>query len=153
MGGMPRRRKTWREKFEARKEPEIVDDPRGRGKMLIPTPRLIDSLIRKVPRGRLVTVDRIRERLAEDFHVDLTCPLATGWFIRIVAEAAEEERKTGATDITPYWRVIRRDGSLIEKFPGGGRRQASLLRGEGHTIQRARNTLRVKDYERSLITL
>ena len=146
---MPRRRKTWREKFETRKKPEVVDDPRGRGKMLIPTPRLIDSLIRSVPRGKLVTVDQIREKLARDFRADLTCPLATGWFIRIVAEAAEEE---GSKDMTPYWRVIRRDGSLIEKFPGGAKRQASHLKIEGHAITRVKRSLKVSDYEKHLVT-
>jgi hypothetical protein len=28
---------TWREKLEKDQEPKVVDDPRGRGKMLIPS--------------------------------------------------------------------------------------------------------------------
>lgn len=33
-------RKTWREKLEVDQEPKVVDDPRGRGRMLVP--RLLD---------------------------------------------------------------------------------------------------------------
>lgn len=141
------------EKFESRKEPEVVEDPRGRGRMLIPTPRLIDSLIRRVPRGRLVSVEQIRERLAKDFDADLTCPMTTGIFIRIVAEAAEERRRAGEREITPYWRVVKRGGRLLEKLPGGAEKQAQLLRNEGHIITRIKGALWIKDYEEKLVSL
>lgn len=148
------RRKTWREKFETVKEPKLVDDPKGRGKMLIPTPMLVASLVSKVPKGKLITVEQIRRKLAKEFDADLTCPLATGWMIKIVAEAAEEERRVlKKKRITPYWRVIRDDGKLVEKFPGGARRQARLLREEGHRIIKVRNSLKVDDYERFLLKI
>jgi len=151
---MPYRRKSWREKFEAKKKPEIVDDPRGRGKMLIPTPRLVDSLIRKIPRGRLVTTRILREKLARDFGVDLACPLATGWFIKIVAECAEEELRSGKAleEVTPYWRVLRPDGSLNEKFPGGVELQAERLRSEGFSIVRKGRKFKVENYREYLWT-
>ena len=153
---MPRRRKTWREKMEAVKEPKIVDDPKGRGKMLVPTPRLVEALIRKVPRGRVITTDQLRERLARDFGADLTCPLATGWFIRIVAEAAEEElREEGKTieEVAPYWRVVRPGGRLIDKFPGGAERQAERLRMEGVAVGVRRGRYVVEDLEKYLYEL
>jgi len=36
--------------------------------------------------------------------------------------------------IAPYWRVIKSDGSLNPKFPGGVQAQALHLKEEGHDI-------------------
>ena len=55
--------------------------------------------------------------------------------LTVVAEAAEEDRQAGKKRITPYWRTIKDDGKLNEKFPGGVRAQAAKLRQEGFTIQ------------------
>jgi hypothetical protein len=43
----------------------------GKGTMLIPTPKLVDALIRKVPKGKLVTVGELRRKMAADFEVDV----------------------------------------------------------------------------------
>ena len=145
-------RKTWREKLEKEQEPKVVDDPRGRGRMLIPKPLDVDALIRQIQRGKLATVPQIRERLAKDFRADFTCPMTTGIFLRIAAETAEEDFSKGKRPITPYWRVIKVDGSLNEKFPGGTEAQAVHLREEGHAIQpgEGKKLPRVKYFEKSL---
>ncbi len=49
----------------------------------------------------------------------MTCPLTTGIFLRIAAEAAGEDDGSGKTRITPYWRVVKDDDSLNPEFPGG----------------------------------
>jgi len=123
--------------------------------MLIPNPLDVDALVRQVQTGRLATVDQIRERLARDFGADLTCPLTTGIFLRIAAEAAEEDASRGERDITPYWRVINGDGSLNEKLPGGVEAQAHRLRDEGHGIEpgKGERPPRVTDFAGSLQTL
>ena len=152
-------RKSWKEKLE--KEPRIVDIPEkmekrfGKGKMLIPSPLDIQKLIRKVEKGKLVTQAQIREKLAEQFGVKVTCPITTGIFIRIIAEAAEEELREGKTDVTPYWRVIGQDGSLNEKFPGGAKAQAERLRKEGHVIEpsKGKEPPKVNDFEGHLCKL
>ncbi|MBA7648855.1 hypothetical protein ES703_56645 [subsurface metagenome] len=146
---MSKARKTAREKLEVGREPEVVDDPRGRGRMLIPRPLDIDGLIRRIPRGKLATMEQIRERLAADFHADFTCPLTAGIFIRIAAEAAEEDLSRGETQITPYWRVIKADGRLNQKLPGGTEAQAARLREEVHSIQpgKGEKAPRVEDFE------
>lgn len=151
-------RKSWREKLERAQEPRIVDIPPkmvkrfGAGKMLIPRPLDVDALIRKVKRGKLVTQDEIRKRLAKDFKVDVTCPIPTGIFVRIAAEAAEEDRRAGRKRITPYWRVLKADGSLNEKFPGGARAQAARLKEEGHEILPGRGAKppKVESFEKFL---
>ena len=45
---MAKTRKPWREKLEIEQEPKVVDDTRGRGEKLIPTPLDVDALIHKV---------------------------------------------------------------------------------------------------------
>jgi len=143
-------RKTWREKLEREQEPEVVDTPKGR--MLIPKPLDVDALIRKIPKGKLATVSQIRDRLAKDFHADYACPMTTGIFMRIAAETAEEDLRKGVKQITPYWRVIKDDGSLNEKFPGGTEAQATHLQEEGHVIQlgKGKKPPQVKNFEKSL---
>jgi len=145
------RRKSWREKLEKEGEPRIVDDPKGRGKMLIPTPLMVDELVRKIPPGKLVTVSQLRDKLARDFGADFTCPLVTGIFLKIVAETAEEDLGRGKKDISPYWRVVKDDGSLNPKFPGEGKIQAQYLRKEGHEVLLIRNKYRVMDYKSRLV--
>ncbi len=157
---MAKTRTTWREKLEKEQEPKIVvASPNskmakrfGSGKMLIPRPLDVDALIRTVEKGKLVTQAQLRERLARDFKVDFTCPITTGIFVRIAAEAAEEDFTAGKQEITPYWRVIKTDGSLNQKFPGGAQAQAARLRDEGHHIQPAQGKKppRVIDFQKSL---
>jgi len=160
---MPKTRKTWRQKLEE-EHPEhgkVVDIPPkmqnrfGTGKMLIPKPLDIDALINKIPKGNLTTVAQIREQLARDAHARCSCPMTTGIFLRIVAEVAEEDWRNGKKDITPYWRVIKADGSLNEKLPGGVEAQAARLKEEGHLIEpnKGRKPPRVKNFEKSLQNL
>jgi alkylated DNA nucleotide flippase Atl1 len=140
-------------------KPRVVDVPPkmqkawGPGRMLIATPRLLDKLVRKVPEGKLTTVSQIMERLAHDHFCDSTCPMTTGIFLRIVAEAAEEDAAAGQKSITPYWRVLKSDGSLNAKYPGGVARQAGYLKSEGHEIDTSRKAPRVKEYEEKVFRL
>ena len=143
------RRKTWREKLDNPNLPKVVPIPAkmrktcGTGTMLVPSPRDVDAFIRTVPKGHLVTVKRIREVLAGKYAADVTCPLTTGIFVWISAEAAEEAAREGKSRITPYWRVVKDDGSLNPKFPGGVEAQAERLRDEGHRIDTSRRIPRV----------
>ena len=102
--------------------------------MLVPSPREVEAFIRTVRKGSITTVSEIREFLAGKHSADVTCPLTTGIFVRITAEAAEEDANAGRAKITPYWRVLKDDGSLNPKLPGGVDRQAEKLRAEGHRI-------------------
>jgi hypothetical protein len=133
-------RKSWREKLENPKLPKVVAIPPrmqkrfGTGTILVPHPREVDDFIRTVRKGSVTTTSRIREFLAGEHLADTTCPLTTGIFVRIAAEAAEEDARDGKSRITPYWRVLKDDGSLNPKFPGGVAQQARRLRAEGHRV-------------------
>jgi hypothetical protein len=149
---------SWREKLEKEQQPKLVDIPPrmerfGKGKMLIPTPMLVDELVRRIPKGKLVTVSELRRKLAADFGADVTCPLTTGIFVRIAAEAAEEDRANGRRRITPYWRVVKDDGSLNPKFPGGEKQQSQCLQDDGLSVVQNGKRVVVRDFEQRLATL
>ncbi len=154
-------RKSWQEKLHNQDHSKVVEIPPrmakrlGTGTMLIPKPLDVDALIRKTRKGMLITVSEIRSRLARDNGVDTTCPLTTGIFVRIVAEAAEEELRNGKKQVTPYWRVVRDDGRLNEKFPGGVKAQARRLKEEGHSVSPGKGNRppRLQDFEKSLARL
>ena len=151
-------RTRWREKLEKPQQPKVVQIPPkmsrfGAGTMLIPTPMLVDQLIRQVPKGKLITSGEMRRKLASDFAANVTCPLTTGIFLRIAAEAAEEDRANGKRRLTPYWRVIKDDGALNPKYPGGVDSQARNLRAEGFTVTRnGRKPPAVDEFQRRLYT-
>jgi hypothetical protein len=149
----------WRQKLERQQKPKIVEIPArmqarfGKGRMVIPRPLDVDSLIRLVPKGRLVTVLQLREELARRSRVDVACPLCTGIFLRIAAEVADEERRAGKKTVTPYWRVVTGEGRLNPKFPGGTNAQKRMLASEGHVIRRITGTKppAVVDFGRALV--
>ena len=149
----------WREKLERQQQPKIVDIPPrmqvrlGKGRMVIPRPLDVDALIRRVRKGQLVTVLQLREELAKQSKVDVACPLCTGIFVRIAAEAANEERLAGKKKVTPFWRVITGEGRLNPKFPGGTNAQKSALISEGHKFSRAagKKPPAVANFEEALV--
>ncbi len=148
----------WQEKLQRPQEPKLVPVPPkmarfGKGKMLIPTPKLVDDIVRRVTKGKLVTVGEIRTKLARDHGADVACPLTTGIFVRIVAEAANEASQQGAKRVTPYWRIVRDNGELNPRFPGGVELQSRQLRDEGFAIVRNGKTSMVKDFASQLISL
>lgn len=152
-------KKSWRDKLEKPAESKIVEIPErmrkqwGPGTMVIGTAMLVDSLVRKVPSGKLVTVSQIMDRLAQDSGADSACPMTTGIFLRIVAETAEEDRAAGRKDISPYWRVVKTRGALNPKYPGGMQAHAAKLEAEGHEVEKIRKTWKVVDYEKRLAKL
>jgi alkylated DNA nucleotide flippase Atl1 len=133
-------RKSSREKLEGVQEARVVPIPprmqkqHGKGTMLIPKPLDVDAVIRKVPRGKVVTLTQLREKLARSAGANITCPMVAGMFVRIVAEVAAEDIRAGKSRVAPYWRVVRDDGRLLETLPGGPVEQARHLEAEGHKI-------------------
>jgi alkylated DNA nucleotide flippase Atl1 len=121
--------------------------------VVIPAPREVDEIMRSVPKGRLITINQIRERLAKRHGASIGCPITTGIFASIAARAAEEANTSGEKDITPYWRTLKVGGTLNEKYPGGVAAQAKRLREEGHTIEPSKDgkPKRVKNFERALV--
>jgi len=69
---MAKLRKTWREKLEDSKDlPRVVEITAkmstrwGTGTVCIPAPIEVDEIMKKVPRGKLITINQIREVVAK----------------------------------------------------------------------------------------
>jgi len=138
-------KKTWREKLAESKDlPET---------MVIPSALEVDQVMRRVPKGRLVTISEIRASLARKHGTDIACPMTTGIFAWIAAHAAEEARAAGDRNVTPYWRTLKTGGELNPKYPGGIPALRKLLASEGHKVVREGKKHLVRDYERRLAKL
>ncbi len=119
--------KTWIEKRDSKQEPhvEVLEkafaDIQPGEKMLVPTPEIVDAYVREIPKGIETTMTQMRKDLAAEFNADNTCPLTSGIFIRIVAEAAYEEYQQGKpiSKITPFWRVINEKSPAAKKLTFG----------------------------------
>jgi hypothetical protein len=121
------KRKTWQEKLNIERKPVIEKADKDFGGiktgqiMLIPTPQLVDAYIRQIPPGKKADLATIRKDLAAEYHAETTCPLTTGIFLRIAAEAAYEafEQGTPLHKITPFWRVIDEKSPTAKKLTFG----------------------------------
>ena len=121
------KRKTWAEKLHDGRQPQIEKADKDFAgikvgqKMLIPTPMLIDEYMRQIPKGKAVDSLTVRKDLAIEHGAEVTCPLTTGIFIRIVAEASYEEYQKGKAlnKIAPFWRVIDEKSPTAKKLTFG----------------------------------
>lgn len=91
--------------------------------------------------------------LARKHKATTGCPITTGIFAWISANAAAEEAAGGKKNITPYWRTLKSNGVVNEKYPGGVEEQKKLLEKEGHKIVQKGKRSVVVDYEKSLVKL
>ena len=106
----------------------------GEGQMLIPTPLEVNALMCTVPKGKLTTIEQIRESLARKHGAAVACPMTTGIFAWIAAHAANESEESRVSDTTPYWRTLKAKGELNPKYPEGIAHLSERLRLEGHQI-------------------
>jgi ABC-type uncharacterized transport system ATPase subunit len=120
-------KKTWLDKLNETKEPKLkrididfADIPAG-SNMFIATPKIIDMYIQEIGVGKRVDTKTLRKDLALAHNADYTCPVTTGIFLRIVAEANYEKLQQGKNveEITPFWRVIEPNSVLAKKLTFG----------------------------------
>ena len=90
----------------------------GTGTVVIPAPLEVDALMRSVPRGKLTTINHIREALARKHGATIGCPITTGIFAWIAAHAADELAFGGEKDITPYWRTLKTGRGVESEISG-----------------------------------
>ena len=124
----------------------------GGDRMYFAPPIDYDTVMRRVPAGKVITVGEIREYFAKKSGADFTEPITAGVFVSIAAWASFQRE----TDETPYWRTLKANGELNEKYPGGVEAQKIKLEAEGLTVvTRGRKNIRyyVKDYQDALYQL
>ena len=157
---MLKKRKSWQEKLMDNKDLPKVEKitPKMAGRwgtkvgdtVVIPAPIEVDEIVKKVPKGKLITINEICAILAQKHGATIGCPITTGIFARIAAEAAAEVPAEGKKNITPYWRTLKAGGIINEKYPGGVETQKKLLENEGHkVIQKGRKYI-VVDFEKHM---
>lgn len=124
----------------------------GGNRMYFAPPIDYDKVMKRIPYGKVITVGKIREYFAKLSGADFTEPITAGIFVSIAAWASYQR----FAEETPYWRTLKANGELNEKYPGGVDAQKEKLEAEGHTIiQKGRKNSRffVKDYEKALFEL
>lgn len=134
-----RKRKSWAEKLASTKPHEVKAAPldmagmRKGQMMLIPSGKLIDDFIRRIPKGKRMDARTMRHELAKAHGAEVSCPITTGILLRMVAEAAGEAHQHGvaARDITPVWRVIAKDAPMLKKLTCGSAFILEQQRAEG----------------------
>jgi len=154
------RNKTWREKLADSKDLPKVVPLTGKAKMhwkgntlAIPSPREVNEIMARVPKGKLTTINEIRRVIARRHNADVGCPLTCGIFSWIAANAAVEEAAAGNTNTTPFWRTLKSDGELNPKYPGGIAGQRKHLESEGFRITQKGRKHIVEGYEKFLMNL
>ena len=104
---MTYKKKTWTEKLNDSKNfPKILkfEEKFPCGKALkkwgakpgdtvvLAPPIEVDTIIKKIPKGKLVTIKEICSQLAKKHKTKYCCSLTTGIFINITAHSAEESK-------------------------------------------------------------
>ena len=151
-------RKTWQEKLADDKGlPRVftIDATKtkrwGEGTCAIPAPSEVDALMRRVPKGKLTTIDGLRKILASRHGATIACPITTGIFAWIAAHAAAEAEADGVKKTNPYWRTLKTKGELNPKYPGGVAALKRKLSGEGHKVIQKGKRFFVENFERRLV--
>lgn len=154
------KRKSWSEKLadnkglpKVGKVTEKMSKRWGEGTMVIPAPIEVDGIMKEIPKGKLITINEIREKLAKEHNANFCCPITTGIFAWISANAADEQAREGKKKITPYWRTLKSGGEINPKFPGGVGALKALLKQEGHKVIQKGKIYFVEDYEKALAEL
>ena len=118
--------KSWDDRMEqdhsvVKKLDKDFADMKAGSLMYISNPKTIATYIRNIPKGKAVNLKTMRNDLALEHAAEVTCPVTTGIFLRIVAEAANEQLDQGKAigRITPFWRVIDTKMPLAKKLTFG----------------------------------
>ncbi|WP_291582334.1 MGMT family protein [Clostridium sp. UBA6640] len=136
---------------------QIINDEKsiekyGGERMYFAPPMDYDRVMKIIPFGKVITIGQIRDYFARANNADFTDPITAGIFVSIVAWASEQRYD----DKTPYWRTLKANGELNQKYPGGIEVQKEKLEAEGHiVIQRGRSNIRyyVHNYQDNLYQL
>jgi hypothetical protein len=121
--------------------------------VVLVNPSEVIAFMKKVPKGKLITLVDICKAIAKAHHVKGCCSLTTGIFVMTAANAAQEAADLGKPLSIPYWRTLKADGSLNEKYPGGIDTQRKHLEKEGFTLLKKGKRFIVEDFEKHKMKL
>ena len=118
--------------------------------VVLVNPSEIIRFMKRVPKGKLITITQICQKIARKHNVKGCCSLTTGIFIMTIANAVEEMKKGGKDLRIPYWRTLKADGELNEKYPGGALMQRRLLMKEGFAVVKKGKKYFVRNFQDNL---
>ncbi|RDE11491.1 MAG: hypothetical protein C4K47_09660 [Candidatus Thorarchaeota archaeon] len=159
---MSYRRKSWQEKLADKKGlPKILRlektfpcynavhkmGAEAGDEVVLVNPSEVVEIMKEVPEGKLTTIVQICRKIAEKHNVKACCSLTTGIFIMIAANAAEEAASQAGDITIPYWRTLKADGSLNEKYPGGAEGHRKKLEREGFPVIKKGKKYFVENYQ------
>ena len=138
---MARTKKTWQEKLSDAKAkpglPKVFYCEKSRQSFVVPSPGEIEEMIRRVSRGRVITIQQVGLRIKNAHGADAACPITTGIFTWLIAHAAEEQaaaqvpggasRPAGGKAAVPWWRLLKTGGGT-PSIPAAGPRSSSAWR-------------------------
>jgi len=119
--------------------------------VVLVNPSEVVEIMKQVPKGKLITIVEICKKIAKQHGVPACCTLTTGIFIMTAANATEEASKEGKSLDIPYWRTLKTDGFLNEKYPGGQEAHKRLLERENFRVIARGKKYQVNDYEKYLM--
>ncbi|MCX7833353.1 MAG: MGMT family protein [Ignavibacteria bacterium] len=122
--------------------------------IVLANPSDIIPIMSKVPKGKITTIKEVCQNIAKKYGVKGCCSLTTGIFIMAIANAVEEEIALGNNselNKIPYWRTLKVNGFLNEKYPGGLERHSELLQKEGFTIIQRGKKYQVVNFEKYIL--
>lgn len=118
----------------------------GIGMMLHPDKEMIEELLKQVPAGKVVTLDALCRKLADDYGTNVTCPMRTGNFVKTITKAYSDSNAS-----IPFWRVIRSNYMLVNS--PSTELCAEYLKEEGFQIsQNSKGEFKVQNVEDRLFT-
>lgn len=165
-GVMSYKRKSWQEKLSDKKSfPKVLKlearfpcfnavhkmGAEEGDEVVLANPSEVVEIMRKVPKGKVATIVEICKQIAKNHGIKACCSLTTGIFIMTAANAVEEAAREGKDLKIPYWRTLKADGVLNDKYPGGAEAHKKLLEKEGLKILQKGKKLVVKDYNKKLV--
>jgi len=121
--------------------------------IVLVNPSEVVEIMKQVPKGRLITIVEVCRQIARNHDVKGCCSLTTGIFIMVAANAVEEASKGGKSLDIPYWRTVKADGYLNDKYPGGQEAHKRQLEGENFRVIARGKKYQVVNYEKYLVKL
>jgi alkylated DNA nucleotide flippase Atl1 len=161
-------KKTWQEKLKDKPSfPKVLRPDEGfacynaahkmgaevGADIVLVNPSEVMAIMKQVPQGRLITIVEVCRQIAKNHGAKACCSLTTGIFIMTAANAVEEASKEGKSLDIPYWRTLKADGFLNEKYPGGQEAHKRLLEREDFKVVARGKKYQVVDCEKYLMKL
>jgi alkylated DNA nucleotide flippase Atl1 len=124
--------------------------------VVIVNPSEVIPLMTSVPLGKVVTIIEICKHIAMKRQVKGCCSLVTGIYTMTIANVVEECRANGTHPElleVPWWRTLKSEGYLNEKYPGGQEAHKARLESEGFRVIARGSKYQVMDWQDRLVVL